>query len=75
MPDDHVIRPGNTLESRYDRVMDYLCTKYHSHAPSPPDVHVDERMISEMGYYARMAQDMADQNQFAQDVPLGKLVI
>jgi hypothetical protein len=70
-----IILQGNSLDGFYDQALDYLHTKYHTHPPYSANVHVNERMISEMGYYEGMAQDMADQNHYAQDIPLGKLVI
>jgi hypothetical protein len=70
-----IIIQGNSLESYYDQTMDYIYTQYHSHAPYSPDVHLDDHLVSEMGYYERMAQDTADQENYDQGVPLGKLVI
>jgi len=70
-----IIIQGNSLESFYDQSLDYLYTKYHTHPSYSPDVHVDDNMVSEMGYFEQMAQDGVEQNSYPKDIPLGKLVI
>ena len=70
-----IIIQGNSLESFYDQTIDYLHTKYHTHPSYSPGVHLDDHLVSEMGYYERMAQDTDDQESYDQGVPLGKLVI
>mgnify|MGYP004008559997 CR=1 FL=1 len=65
----------NSLERFYDQVMDDLVSKYHTNPSYSLGAHLDKRLISEKGYYGRMAQDVDDQNHAAQDVLLGKLGI
>lgn len=70
-----IIMQGNSLESFYDQTMDFLHAKYHSHSPDYPDFNFDDGMVSEMGYYECMADDIDEKKSYGRGVPLGKLVI
>lgn len=69
-----IIYQDESLESYYERTMDYLHAKYHSYPSSLPTYPLDEEIIEEMEYYQCMANDSADSDRKDKDIPLGKQV-
>jgi len=69
-----VIIEGESLDSFYDQIVDYLEAKYHYYKyhyyPScTPDMQMGSRTASEMGFHERMAADFED------GTPPGKIVV
>ena len=68
-----IIIQGDSLDSFYDQTMDYLEAKYHYYPPCTPDLQMDSRTASEMGFHERMAADI--EGYQSQGIPLGKMVV
>ncbi len=69
------ITSGGNIEPHYEQTMDYLQSKYHSYPSYIPDLAIDPEVMSEMGYYEKLARKIADEAESDGDIPLGKLVI
>ena len=70
-----IIISGGSLETYYEQTMDYLHAKYHTYPSNLPDLPVDPDVMSEMGYYEKLARNIADEADIDGSIPLGKLVI
>ncbi len=70
-----IIIQDGSLESYYEQRLDYLQAKYHSHPSSLPKLSVDSDVESELGYYERLANNIAQEAGSNVDIPIGKLVI
>ncbi len=70
-----LIIQGSSLESYYDKTMDYLNTKYHSYPSKLLNLPTSPENSNRMGNYDKLAQNIAAEADFDASVPLGKLVM
>lgn len=70
-----IIIQGGSLESYYEQTMDYLHAKYHTYPSNLLDTYASSEDTSRMGYYEKLARNIADEAELDASVPLGKLVI
>lgn len=70
-----IIIHGGSLESYYEQAMDSLHTKYHTYPSKLLGLPVSAEDVSRMGYYEKMAQNIAAEADIDGNVPLGKLVL
>ncbi|MBL7164613.1 MAG: hypothetical protein ISS57_18655 [Anaerolineales bacterium] len=70
-----IIIQGGSLESYYEQTMDYLHAKYHTYPSNLLDLPISPEDASRMGYYEKLAQNIAAEADIDDSVPLGKLVV
>ncbi|MBM3143984.1 MAG: hypothetical protein FJ010_03230 [Chloroflexi bacterium] len=70
-----IIIQGGSLESYYEQTMDYLHAKYHIYPSNLLDLPVSPEEESLMGYFEKLASNIAAEADYDTNVPLGKLVI
>lgn len=70
-----IIIQGGSLESYYEQTMDYLHAKYHTYPSNLLDLPCSAEDASKMGYYEKLARNIADEAEIDGRVPIGKLVI
>ena len=63
------------MESYYEQTMDYLHAKYHSYPSNLLNLPTSQDDESRMGYYEKLAGNIASEANFDGSVPLGKMVI
>ncbi len=70
-----IIIQGGSLESYYEQTLDYLHAKYHTYPSNLYDLPNSSQDSSQMGYYEKLAQNIASEADIDGSVPLGKLVV
>jgi len=68
-----IIHSDSSLDSFYERALEYLLAKYHGHSSNQAEPENSE--VGEMAYYEAMARQAADDAEIPSDIPIGKMVI
>lgn len=70
-----IIIQGGSLESYYEQTLEYLHAKYHTYPSNLYEQPSLSEGSSQMGYYEKLAQNIATEADIDGSLPLGKLVM
>ncbi|MBL6981231.1 MAG: hypothetical protein ISR58_08570 [Anaerolineales bacterium] len=70
-----IIIQGGSLESYYEQTLEYLHAKYHTYPSNLYEQPSLSEGSSQMGYYEKLAQNIAAEADIDGSLPLGKLVM
>ncbi len=70
-----IIIQGGSFESFYEQTLDYLHRKYHTYPGDLGERYIPPEAASDIGYWARVAEKIAEEGGIDGTIPLGKLVL
>ncbi len=70
-----IIIQGGSLESYYEQTLDYLHAKYHTYPSNLYDQGKSSVDSDQMGYYEKLAQNIAAEADIGGSIPSGKMIV